>query len=42
VAHWEKVLTVLPPGSPDASLVEAEIADARAKGGLGLQPKAKP
>jgi cytochrome c-type biogenesis protein CcmH len=42
VAHWEKVLTVLPPGSPDASQVEAEIADARAKGGLGLQPKAKP
>lgn len=42
VAHWEKVLTVLPPGSPDAKQVEAEIADARAKGGLGLQPKAKP
>ena len=42
VAHWEKVLTVLPPGSPDAKQVEAEIADGRAKGGLGLQPKAKP
>lgn len=42
VAHWEKVLTVLPPGSPDAKQVEAEIADARAKGGLGLQPKTKP
>jgi cytochrome c-type biogenesis protein CcmH len=34
VAHWEKVLTVLEPGSPDATQVTAEIADARAKGGL--------
>lgn len=42
VAHWEKVLTVLPPGSSDAKLVREEIADARAKGGLGLQSKAKP
>lgn len=42
VTHWEKVLTVLPPGSPDATQVEAEIADARAKGGLGLQTKSKP
>lgn len=33
VAHWEKVLTVLKPGSPDAAQVTAEIADARAKGG---------
>lgn len=40
VSHWEKVLTVLPPGSTDAAQVQAEIADARAKGGLGL--KAKP
>lgn len=42
VAHWEKVLTVLPAGSPDAKQVEAEIADARTKGGLGLAQKAKP
>jgi cytochrome c-type biogenesis protein CcmH len=40
VAHWEKVLTVLDPGSSDATQVQSEIADARAKGGLGL--KAKP
>jgi cytochrome c-type biogenesis protein CcmH len=31
VAHWETVLTVLEPGSPDAAQVKAEIADARAK-----------
>ncbi|MEI8028614.1 MAG: c-type cytochrome biogenesis protein CcmI [Comamonadaceae bacterium] len=42
VTHWEKVLTVLPPGSPDAIQVEAEIADARSKGGLGLLQKTKP
>ena len=42
VAHWEKVLTVLPPGSTDVKLVEAEIANARAKGGLSLQLKATP
>jgi cytochrome c-type biogenesis protein CcmH len=42
ITHWEKVLTVLPPGSRDATQVEAEIADARSKAGLGLQPKAKP
>jgi cytochrome c-type biogenesis protein CcmH len=42
IAHWEKVLTVLPPGSPDATQVQAEIADARAKAGLGLQFKTKP
>lgn len=39
VAHWEKVLTVLPPGSSDATQVQAEIADARTKGGLGLLAK---
>jgi hypothetical protein len=33
---------VLPPGSPDAKQVEAEIADARSKGGLGLLGKTKP
>ncbi len=42
VEYWEKVLTVLEPGSGDATQVVAEIADARAKGGLGLQSKAKP
>lgn len=42
IAHWEKVLTVLPPGSSDAKQVEAEIADARSKGGLGLLLKPKP
>jgi cytochrome c-type biogenesis protein CcmH len=42
IAHWEKVLSVLPPGSADATQVEAEIADARSKGGLGLLQKAKP
>jgi cytochrome c-type biogenesis protein CcmH len=42
VAYWETVLTVLEPGSSDATQVKAEIADARAKGGLGLQSKAKP
>ncbi len=39
VSHWEKVLTVLPPGSSDAAMVQSEISDARAKGGLGLQAK---
>ncbi len=39
IAHWEKVLTVLPKGSADAVQVEAEIADARNKGGLGLAAK---
>lgn len=35
VAHWEKALTVLEPGSRDATLVAAELADARAKSGAG-------
>jgi cytochrome c-type biogenesis protein CcmH len=39
VAYWETVLTVLEPGSSDAVQVAAEIADARAKGGLGLRVK---
>ena len=34
IAHWEKLLTVLEPGSPDAVQVESDIADARAKAGL--------
>lgn len=39
IGHWETVLTVLPPGSPDAKQVEAEIADARTRAGMGLQFK---
>jgi cytochrome c-type biogenesis protein CcmH len=31
VTHWETVLTILPPGSPDADQVKAEIADAKIK-----------
>jgi cytochrome c-type biogenesis protein CcmH len=42
VSHWEKVLTVLDPGSSDATQVMAEIADARSKGGLAAAPKNKP
>lgn len=41
ISYWEKVLTVLDPGSSDASQVKAEIADARAKATLG-PPKTKP
>lgn len=31
IRHWETVLTVLPPNSPDANLVKQELADARAR-----------
>lgn len=31
VGYWERVLTVLPPNSPDVAQVQAEIADAKAK-----------
>ncbi len=31
ITHWDKALTVLEPGSRDATLVAGEIADARAK-----------
>jgi cytochrome c-type biogenesis protein CcmH len=41
IAHWEKVLTVLEPGSSDAVQVQNEIADARTKSGVGLNA-AKP
>jgi len=37
IVHWENVLTVLPPGSSDATQVRAEIAEARTKGGSGLK-----
>ncbi len=35
IRHWETVLTVLPPNSPDANLVKQELADARARQGGG-------
>lgn len=41
VAHWEKVLTVLEPGSQDAQQMVAEIANARAKGGLAATASGK-
>lgn len=34
VARWEKLLGMLPPDSPDAQQILANIDDARAKGGL--------
>ncbi len=34
VTQWEKLLSVLEPGSPDAQQVQADIAEARSKGGL--------
>ncbi len=42
VGYWETALTALPAGSPDANMVMTEIADARTKGGLSPQLKAKP
>lgn len=42
IGHWEKVLTVLEPGSSDAQQVIAEIAAARAKAGSGSPTTAKP
>lgn len=41
VNHWEKLLTVLEPGSPDAEQLQSDIADARAKGGLAAPASAK-
>jgi len=32
--HWEKLLSTLEPGSPDAEQMQSYIDDARAKGGL--------
>lgn len=34
VTRWEKLLDMLPPDSPDAQQMQANIEDARAKGGL--------
>ncbi len=39
ISQWEKLMTVLEPGSPDAQQVESDIAEARAKAGLGDAPK---
>ena len=39
IAHWETLLTVVGPQSPDAEQLQNYIADARAKAGL---PAAKP
>lgn len=41
VAAWEKLLPVFQPGSKDAEWLSASIADARAKGGLGLSALGK-
>jgi len=34
VARWEKLLGLIPPDSPDAQQMQANIADARAKAGM--------
>ncbi|MBV5344535.1 MAG: c-type cytochrome biogenesis protein CcmI [Rhodoferax sp.] len=34
VTYWEKLLSLMPPDSPDAQQMQANIADAQAKGGL--------
>jgi cytochrome c-type biogenesis protein CcmH len=34
VTRWEKLLAMLPPDSPDAQQMQANIDDARAKGGM--------
>ncbi|MDD2881645.1 MAG: c-type cytochrome biogenesis protein CcmI [Rhodoferax sp.] len=34
VARWEKLLSLIPPDSPDTQQMQANIDDARAKGGL--------
>jgi cytochrome c-type biogenesis protein CcmH len=38
ITQWEKLLTLLEPGSPDAQQIEADIADARTKAGLTKTP----
>ncbi len=40
VADWEKLLALLEPGSEDARAVEANIGEARQKGGLKAAPQA--
>ncbi len=34
ITRWEKLLSLIPPDSPDAQQMQANIDDARAKGGL--------
>lgn len=34
ITRWETLLSLMPPDSPDAQQMQANIADARAKGGL--------
>lgn len=34
VTRWEKLLSLMPPDSPDAQQIQANISDARAKGSL--------
>lgn len=41
VARWEKLLGMLPPDSPDAQQMQANIDDARAKGGLAVSESNK-
>lgn len=36
LARWEKLLSLLPPGSEDARQVQANIADVRAKAGMPI------
>jgi cytochrome c-type biogenesis protein CcmH len=41
VARWEKLLAMLPPDSPDAQQMQANIDDARAKGGMAANESNK-
>lgn len=41
VTRWEKLLDMLPPDSPDAQQMQANIDDARAKGGLAASESNK-
>ena len=41
VAHWEKLLDMIPPESPDAQQIQANIDDARAKGGMAASDNNK-
>lgn len=42
IAHWEKAIAVLEPGSRDANLVAQELAEARAKLGAKTASTGKP
>ena len=41
VMRWEKLLDLIPPGSPDAQQIQANIDDARAKGGIAASENNK-